>query len=74
MIAPERIFKLFSRHRAPLKLEGSLGQIFVEFFFLDINFLDTIFFINFVKFTITVWFDRDYVEVLRVEPFYEHTN
>ena len=35
---------------------------------------DTIFFINFVKFTITVWFDRDYVEVLKVEPFYEHTN
>jgi len=35
---------------------------------------DTIFFINFVKFTITVWFDQNHVEVLKVEPFYEHTN
>ena len=33
---------------------------------------DTIFFINFVKFTITAWFDQDHVEVLKVEPFYEH--
>ena len=33
---------------------------------------NTIFFVNFEKFTITVWFDKDFVEVLKVEEFYEH--
>ena len=33
---------------------------------------NSIFFLNFLEFTITVWFDSDHVEVLKVEPFYEH--
>ena len=33
-----------------------------------------LFFLNFDGLTITVWFDDDFAEVLKFEPFYEHTN
>jgi len=31
-----------------------------------------LFFLNFSNLTVTVWFDGDYAEVLKVEPYYEH--
>jgi tRNA-Thr(GGU) m(6)t(6)A37 methyltransferase TsaA len=33
---------------------------------------NSIFFVNFMNLTITVWFDGDYAEVLKVVPYYEH--
>lgn len=32
-----------------------------------------LFYLNFASLTITVWFDNDYAEVLKLEPFYDHT-
>jgi len=31
-----------------------------------------LFFLNFSNLTVTVWFDGDFAEVLKVEPYYEH--
>ena len=80
--ALESIDELWSNHIAGFESKEAFKKALVEVLRNDPRSIyrkgqqkrgeNRLFFLNFGNLTITVWFDQDFAEILKLEPFYEH--